>query len=291
MICWIFLKWIRSDGEWVLCKFLCLLVVVQLTRFLCVSFYRYLCKEAPYGGDLSFSEANMRDMHNSDLADTIGNLIHRATNLCGKYCDGVVTDVKAESPIDMEEIITTYISKMDNFELQGGASIATKGFRDVNGYLQEAAPWKLKGDENAEKRQVIVRTALECIYALAHLVQPFIPVGSEKIFQKLNTPPTSLKNLKRDLTNLQPGTKIDVGDVLYAKSLSEEEIKDAAAAAEKKKQSHADAKKKKEEAKKKAVAASKKGMQSGDADQPEFTKIEVRRICCICKGFFTRGQN
>jgi methionyl-tRNA synthetase len=218
----------------------------------------------------------MRDMHNADLCDTLGNLIHRATNLCDKYCDGVIPDVKAEPPINMDEVISAYTAKMNNFELQGGANVAIQGFRDVNGYLQEAAPWKLKGDEHAEKRQIIVLTALECIYALTCLVTPFLPIGTAKIFSKLNTEPKKLSELKRDLTNLKVGTKIDVGEVLYAKSFSEEEIKDAEAAASKKKESFADAQKRKKEAKAKALAAGKKGKAGDDADQPEFTKMEVR---------------
>ena len=57
------------------------------------TFRWYLCKEAPYGGELSFSEDSMRDMHNADLCGTLGNLIHRATTLCTKYCSGTVPDV------------------------------------------------------------------------------------------------------------------------------------------------------------------------------------------------------
>jgi methionyl-tRNA synthetase len=224
----------------------------------------------------------MRSMHNADLCDTLGNLVHRATNLCGKYCDGVVCDVKAELPINLDEIIDTYTTKMNNFELQGGANVAIQAFRDVNGYLQEAAPWNLKGDEHAEKRQCIVRTALECIYALTHLLLPFLPVGSTKIFQKLNTEPISLIELKRDGTNLKVGTEVVVGDVLYAKSISEEEMKDAATASSTKKESHAEAQQRKKEAKAKAMATNKKGQAASDPNQPEFTKIDVSNIAgCV----------
>lgn len=52
------------------------------------SFRWYLCKEAPYGGELSFSEVSMRDMHNADLVKTLGNLVQRVTKLCEKYCGG-----------------------------------------------------------------------------------------------------------------------------------------------------------------------------------------------------------
>ena len=156
-------------------------------------------------------------MHNADLCDTLGNLLHRATNLCKKYCDGVIPDVATSFPIDFATILETYQMKMKNFELEGGANIAIQGFRDLNGYLTEEAPWLKKGDEFAEFRQSVVRTTLESIYVLVHLLLPFIPEGSAKIFRKLNTDPVTLVDVKRDGGNLKVGTPISIGDVLYGK--------------------------------------------------------------------------
>ena len=63
----------------------------------------------------------------------------------------------------------------------------------------------------------MVRATLEAIYALSHLLLPFMPVGPSKIFHKLNMAPTSLKDLGLDCRNLEVGTKVQVGEVLYAK--------------------------------------------------------------------------
>ena len=159
-------------------------------------------------------------MHNADLCDTVGNLVNRATNLCKKYCDGSITDVAppANLPIpNLGEIIDSYSQKMDQFELQGGANVAIQGFRDINKYLQEEAPWLKKGDEHAEFRQAVVHATLEAIYALAHLLLPFTPVGAAKIFKKLGKEPVSLKDLDRGCRNLEVGTTIQVGEVLYEK--------------------------------------------------------------------------
>lgn len=213
------------------------------------TFRWYLCKEAPYGGELSFSgktndfsfislfcyrdpysflslsqhhslsktEDSLVDMHNADLCDTLGNLVHRATNLCQKYCGGTIPDVPSASPIDFAAVIDSYETKMRNFELQGGATVAIQGFRDLNGYLTEEAPWLKKGDEFAEFRQSVVKTTLEAIYVLTHLLAPFTPEGAAKIFKKLNTEPVTLDKLNRDGSNLKVGTRIEIGDVLYGK--------------------------------------------------------------------------
>jgi methionyl-tRNA synthetase len=183
------------------------------------TFRWYMCKEAPYGGELSFSEESMLDMHNADLCDTLGNLIHRATNLCGKYCGGVVPDVvgPSELPVDFDKYRADFMTKMGDFELEQGAGLAMQAFRELNGYLTEKAPWHMKGDELATERQIVVRATLEAVYALSHFLLPFIPIGASCIFKKLNKAPMSLPDIRSDLFNLTVGTKIDVGEILYDK--------------------------------------------------------------------------
>lgn len=249
----------------------------MLDKYSVDTFRWYLCKEAPYGGELSFSEDSLRAMHNADLCDTLGNLVHRATNLCGKYCDGVVPDVPAPSnpPINLANIIEQYSNMMENFELEGGATLAIGGFRDVNGYLTAEAPWLKKGDEFREVRQVAVRATLEAIYALAHLLTPFLPTGAASIFKKLNKEPMSLGELGIDCRNLKIGTKIDVGDILYTKLQSDDEqvhLGDPG----KKKESHLEAQLRKKEKQAQNIAASQAGQKAGGDEQSEFTKIEIR---------------
>ena len=158
-------------------------------------------------------------MHNADLCDTLGNLVHRATNLCKKYCAGSVPDVPppGRSPADLERLVGDYVAKMENFELEGGAAIAMQGFREVNRFLTEEAPWLKKGEEFEQERKVTVRATLEAVYVLAHLLLPFTPIGASAIFRKLNTNPATLNTLKLSDRHLEVGTKLDVGDVLYSK--------------------------------------------------------------------------
>lgn len=254
------------------------------------SFRWYLCKEAPYGGELSFSEENMREMHNADLVKTLGNLVQRVTKLCEKYCGGTIPDVPGPDAkvIDFDQVRKTYVAEMEAYALEGGANVAIQACRDVNGYLTKEEPWKLSGDEFAEKRQVIVRATLEAVYAVAHLLLPFIPKGASEIFKKMNTPPKSLWDIDPELRdNLAVGTKIDVGSLLYEINKSEEEKElSKAEASNKKKQSYEEAQRLKKEKKAKEIAASKAAQVGDDApDQPEFTKIDIRvgQITKVCQ--------
>ena len=240
-----------------------------LDQFSVDSFRWYLCKEARYGGELAFSEASMCDMHNSDLCSTLGNLVHRVTSLCKKYCGGTVPDIPVDEsslPLsDLAALIQTYRENMQAYDLDGGASIAMQGFRDINLYLQNEAPWHIKDD--LPKQQQVVRTTLEAVYALAHLLLPFLPTGGREIFTKLHTIPVTLDDLQPDYKRLSPGTQIDVGDILYERCLSEEEK----AGKEKKKESLEELQRIKREAKAKKNAA-----QQGNSDQPDFTKLDIR---------------
>jgi len=255
----------------------------MLDKYPVDTFRWYLCKEAPYGGELSFSEESLMTMHNADLCDTLGNLIHRATNLCKVNCGRVIPDVPPPStiPLKFDEYRKEFMSEMDTYRLDNAASLAMKAFRDVNGYLTEQAPWKMKGDDKATERQIVVRSTLEAVYALAHFLAPFLPNGAAAIFTKLNTPPKKLKELDSNLRNLSAGTEISIGDVLYTKLQSEEEKRQKLSAEAIKKKNAADyaeAQRLKKEKQKKAAQSSKSGQKNdaSNANQPDFTKMDIR---------------
>jgi methionyl-tRNA synthetase len=173
-----------------------------------------------------------------------------------------------------------YVTEMSSYALEGGSNVAIQACRDVNGYLTREEPWKLVGDEYAERRRSIVRATLEAVYAVAHLLLPFIPRGASEIFRKMNTPPRSLWDIDPELRgNLAVGTKIDVGSLLYEINKSEEEKElSKAEASNKKKLSYEEAQRLKKEKKAQESAARKAALQgeaAGD-DQPEFTKIDIR---------------
>ena len=266
----------------------------MLDHFDVDSFRWYLCKEAPYGGELSFSEENMREMHNADLVKTLGNLVQRVVKLCNAngYCEGKIPDVPApEKPVlDFEKVRKEYLAEMEALSIEGGANIAIQACRDVNGYLTEEEPWKKKGDEFALQRQIVVRATLEAVYAVAHLLLPFIPTGASEIFKKMNTPPKSLSAIDPGLRNLEVGTKIDVGDILYAMNLSEAEKKlSKKEASGNKNAAYLEAQRLKKEKKARECAASKAAQKGGgDSNQPEFTKIDIRvgQITKVCELYF-----
>ena len=232
----------------------------QLERYSSDSFRYYLMRGGVYGSDIPFSEAALVLTHNSDLADVLGNLVHRATNLCAKNCGGVVPELaesEIEPVVDVPLLRAHSEMAMRAFETHKACELAINAVKDANKYLTESAPWAVKG-EGAEKRKaVIIRSVLEAAYVAAHFLAPVIPDAAEAIFAKLGTPATPIWRLKKT-ANLEPGAKVAVGDILFAKHEVEGETDGGEA-------------KKKEKAKAKTPAPKKAA--------PANTAMDVSRLC------------
>lgn len=181
-------------------------------------------------------------MHNADLADTLGNLLHRAANLTERMCAGVVPDVSADVIFDVAQLRSSTDAAFRSFALQVRCAVRSHGdvqrmhvaqravypcalqaacelainvVKDTNKYLTDKAPWAMKGD--ARGQAVIVRSTLEALYVAAHFLAPFIPGAAETIFARLATPPQPIWKLRPGFDSLVVGTRVASGDILFAK--------------------------------------------------------------------------
>jgi len=181
----------------------------------------YICREAPYGSELSFSEESLILMVNAELADTLGNLAHRGLNLLQKFNNGVVPEPTSLAnipvPFNLEEMRTQVCSAFATYQLQSACISIMAALRDVNKWITELEPWKMKGDELAPTRLEIVRLTVEALYAIAHFLAPFIPDAMTQLFKKINRPPMASLALSPSFNNIPPGTQTTVGGILFEK--------------------------------------------------------------------------
>lgn len=245
-----------------------------LARFPVDSFRFFLMRDAPFGGDINFSETALALRHNAELADTFGNLVHRSLALCAKYSNGKVPSESADhSVLDVGALRAATEQAFKSNQLDVAAGLAIGGLHAANKYVTDAEPWHLK--EGDVKRLVIVRTVLECIYACSHFLAPFVLDGATKTFAKLNTPPKHIHSLKPTLDNLQPGNQCEVGgEVLYQKVETAEALAEQKKASDLKKKAIADGEKKR--AAKEAAAKGEAGPAGGDAAASDFSKLDLR---------------
>jgi methionyl-tRNA synthetase len=231
-----------------------------LTRYSSDTFRYYLMRGGVYGSDIPFSETALVLTHNSDLADVLGNLVHRATNLCSKNCGGAVPAMgegEIEPVVDVAALRAHSELAMRAFETHRACELAINAVKEANKYLTESAPWAVKGEGAERRKAVIIRSVLEAAYVAAHFLAPFIPDAAEAIFAKLGTPAQPIWRLKKG-ANLAAGAKVAVGDILFAKH----EVAGEAESGEKKK----------EKAKAAKAPAPKKAA-------PANAVVDVSRLC------------
>ena len=188
----------------------------QLAKYSSDTFRYYLMRTGVYGSDIPFSESNLVYVHNSDLADVMGNLVHRATNLCSKNCGGAVPDCAVDVVFDVAALRVQTELAMKSFEVQRCCELAINAMKDTNKYLTDSAPWAVKGEgRRSERLSSFVRRSRLCTPPRTSF-PPFIPDATDAIFQKLGTPATPIWKLKSE-KNLAPGTEVRVGEILFAK--------------------------------------------------------------------------
>merc|ERR1712130_584937 len=98
--------------------------------------------------------------------------------------------------------------------LSKGAELTMDALRKCNDWMAKKEPWKLAKNQKKEKLKII-RSILECIYVLAHFMEPYTPRASQQIFNDLNHKKKTIKTLNANFMNLNSGTKIKMGNVLF----------------------------------------------------------------------------
>eukprot|EP00371_Babesia_bovis_P000202 XP_001608849.1 methionyl-tRNA synthetase [Babesia bovis T2Bo] len=178
----------------------------------------YMIRDSVFGSDVKFDLSSLADLHNSDLTDTIGNLLHRITTLCVKFSNGCIPPLASKSaprPFCMVDVARRTLSHLQRFALQDALVTVIEAYRDTNKYLTDREPWA-KG--SVDTRLDTIRNVLEAIYFLNHLMEPVIPLASSVVFKKLGTEKRDhIGFLSSDYDNLTEGTKVVVGDILFQK--------------------------------------------------------------------------
>lgn len=154
----------------------------------------YLLSEMPYTSDGSITYETMIERYNSDLANTLGNLVNRTIAMTNKYFDGKVMSNDASEPLDdeLKSLAVETVKKVDDLFAEYRVSDTLETIFNLakrcNKYIDETMPWALAKDEAKKDRLgAVLYNLLESIRFIAVLLSPFIPETAEKIFAQLNT--------------------------------------------------------------------------------------------------------
>ncbi|MDE6828961.1 MAG: methionine--tRNA ligase [Lachnospiraceae bacterium] len=170
----------------------------ELVDFFGVDAVRYfVLHEMPFENDGVITWELMVERMNSDLANTLGNLVNRTISMTNKYFGGAVTDkgaadteeersVDADLKAVVENTPKVVAAKMDHLRVADAITEIFNLFKRCNKYIDETMPWVLAKDEAKKDRlETVLCHLLESIKAGAVLIEPFMPETSERILKQL----------------------------------------------------------------------------------------------------------
>lgn len=198
----------------------------------------YLISEMPYASDGSITYETIIERYNSDLANTLGNLVNRTIAMQNKYFDGIIQQpcYEPECKYEFDEELKTFaldtVAKVEEcfktYRVADAVEAILNLAKRSNKYIDETTPWALAKDENMKARLgTVLYNLLEAIRYIAILLSPFMPETSEKIFAQMNC---DIKDYDSLMTfgALKPGEKVGKAEALFARIDAEKMLEEIA---------------------------------------------------------------
>lgn len=198
----------------------------------------YLLSEMPVNSDGSITYEALVERYNSDLANTLGNLVNRTVAMSKKYFNGEIMPPAEQEAVDhelknmAEELPGKIEALMDEYRMADTMDAIMSLARRANKYIDETSPWVLaKDSEKASRLGTVLYNLLETIRFIGVALAPFLPETSEKILNEIGTDSRSLESLEH-FGGLEAGRQVGEAVPLFARIDAEKFMAEALAAME-----------------------------------------------------------
>lgn len=191
----------------------------------------FLLHEMPFENDGVITWELVAERVNSELANTLGNLVNRTISMSNKYFGGIVEDTGVAEPVDDElkavinETSKKVSEKMDGLRVADAITEIFALFKRCNKYIDETMPWALAKDEAAKPRlSAVLYNLMDGIRVGAVLLESFMPETSEKILNQIASEKCGLEELQTG--GYRSGTRVaEKPEILFARIDIEEFMK------------------------------------------------------------------
>jgi methionyl-tRNA synthetase len=187
-------------------------------RFGADSVRYFLLREAPFGSDFSWSDEKVRQRHNNDLGNDLGNLLRRSLAMLERYRAGVVPAARPSAVgtrfADLGERVGERIVELD---FRGALEAIWELVTSLNRSVEERRPWELHRRGATDELDALLYDLCEGLRWLSHLLAPFIPLKAAEIHRQLGLSEGPRGDWRRELRwgQLPEGTQTHPGDALF----------------------------------------------------------------------------
>ena len=197
----------------------------ELVEFFGVDAVRYfVLHEMPFENDGVITWELMVERMNSELANTLGNLVNRTISMSNKYFGGVVTNTGVNEPVDdeLKAVVQAtrdkVANKMEELRVADSMTEIFSLFKRCNKYIDETMPWALAKDESKKDRlAAVLYNLVESICIGTSLLESYMPETAEKIFGQLNAGRRSYDELNRFGLYPSGGKVTEKPEILFAR--------------------------------------------------------------------------
>ena len=192
----------------------------------------YVLHEMPFAADGTITYETIISRYNSELANTLGNLVNRTVAMTNKYFGGVANNPKVSGEFDEDLMATCKASREKYFDLMNKFRIADAMdeiwtiVRRSNKYIDETMPWILaKDDSQKDRLATVLYNLLESIRFIAVMLKPMMPQTSELILASLNTDVDTWDSLS-DFGGYPAGTTVGEAKPMFARLDEEKKLEE-----------------------------------------------------------------
>lgn len=218
-------KMSKSKGNVIYADELSKLIGVDAVRY-------YLLSEMPHANDGSISYGTIIERYNSDLANTLGNLVNRTVAMTNKYFGGTVMAPCCPDALDEElkdfalDTVKKVEEKMSSYHIADAVEAVMNLAKRCNKYIDETAPWALAKDEaNKERLGTVLYNLLEGIRFIAVLISAFMPDTAKTILSQIGSDIDSYESLA-SFGAFESGKNVGTATPLFARIDAEKMIEE-----------------------------------------------------------------